>query len=206
MCVDTATICLLRQGRVLLVPGSDIHWGDPVNIASKLSEDILAPSTQAPMLPSSEEYPNPPEKRAARTSIVIQAPRPKRQSVGLLFSEPEGDGDRDSTRSHEVVTLVPEEAEQEFELLGQGGSMMVVITDDGGDGSRGEGLSTTRASQAALPPVSKVEEPLKNSLGKIAFGDIPIKAAGSTPHPDKGPASAAAEKHSVRKSRACIIM
>lgn len=37
-------LCLLDgvdvQGTVLLVEGTDIHWGDPVNTASKLAEDI----------------------------------------------------------------------------------------------------------------------------------------------------------------------
>ena len=39
------------QGSFLLVPGSDIHWGDSVNTASKLSEDVAAPMAQGILLP-----------------------------------------------------------------------------------------------------------------------------------------------------------
>lgn len=33
----------IHQGDVLLVPGTDVHWGDPVNTASKIGQDLAEP-------------------------------------------------------------------------------------------------------------------------------------------------------------------
>ena len=30
----------VHQGNMIFVPGTDVHWGDPVNTSSKLGQDI----------------------------------------------------------------------------------------------------------------------------------------------------------------------
>eukprot|EP00047_Mylnosiga_fluctuans_P006102 m.244827 g.244827 ORF g.244827 m.244827 type:complete len:813 (+) comp14542_c0_seq1:91-2529(+) len=137
----------VHAGTVLLVPGSDIHWGDPVNTASKLSEDILAPNAQAPLLPSDEFYSTP------RTSMIFTAPRRSR-SDPVLFTE---DTDSASLQSHELVHLEAEKPKQQFVLPSAEVLSVLVVDDDGGRTRRSSGVSaSSRASTGSRRTTAKI--------------------------------------------------
>lgn len=73
----------VHEGSVLLVPGSDIHWGDPVNTASKLSEDVIAPMVQGPRITGVDD-----KRRASTNSIGPVSNTPSRSSFSVAPPSP----------------------------------------------------------------------------------------------------------------------